>query len=88
MAEISQEEVRTVTMDHHGLVAAFCHDLKIADRTDRRLLPDSQRKVSPGIATIAMLINGLGFTNRTLYLTHRFFESKPIEPRLCKSHAA
>lgn len=34
MAEISQEEVQTVTMDHHGLVAAFCHDLKIADRMD------------------------------------------------------
>jgi transposase len=28
---------------------------------------------------MAMIINGLGFTNRTLYLAHRFFESKPIE---------
>jgi transposase len=29
-----------------------------------------------------MIINGLGFTNRTLYLAHRFFESKPIEKLL------
>lgn len=79
MAAISQDALRTAAMDHHGLVAALCHDLKIAERIDRRLLPDVQRKVSPGIASIAMIINGLGFTNRTLYLTHRFFESKPIE---------
>jgi transposase len=79
MAKVSQEKVKTAVMDHHGLVAALCHDLKISERIDRRLLPDSQRKVSPGIASIAMIINGLGFTNRTLYLTHRFFESKPIE---------
>ncbi|MGA8164978.1 MAG: IS1634 family transposase [Waddliaceae bacterium] len=79
MAKISQEGIRTAAMDHHGLVAALCHDLKIAERIDRRLAPDHQRKVSPGIASIAMIINGLGFTNRTLYLTHRFFESKPIE---------
>jgi transposase len=79
MAEFCQDEVKTAAMDHHGLVAALCHDLKIAERIDRRLSPDSQRKVSPGIASIAMIINGLGFTNRTLYLTHRFFESKPID---------
>ncbi len=79
MTEISQGEIQTVTMDHHGLVAAICHDLKIAEKIDRRLSPDPQRKVSPGIASLAMIINGLGFTNRTLYLAHRFFESKPVE---------
>ena len=26
-----------------------------------------------------MILNGLGFTNRRLYLTHQFFENKPIE---------
>ena len=25
------------------------------------------------------MLNGLGFTNRRLYLTSQFFESKPIE---------
>ena len=49
MAEISQGEIQTVTMDHHGLVAAICHDLKIAERMDSRLSPDPQRKVSPRI---------------------------------------
>jgi transposase len=79
MEEISEGEIQTITMDHHGLVAAVCQDLGIAERINNRLLPNSQRRVSPGIAAVAMIINGLGFTNRTLYLAHRFFESKPIE---------
>ena len=79
MTDVSEGEIQTITMDHHGLVAAICQDLKIAERIDSRLLSNSRRKVSPGIATVAMIINGLGFTNRTLYLAHQFFESKPIE---------
>ncbi len=79
MVEVSEGEIQTITMDHHGLVAAVCQDLKIAERINIRLPADPRKKVSSGIATIAMIINGLGFTNRTLYLAHRFFESKPIE---------
>lgn len=79
MTEVSEGEIQTEAMDHHGLVAAVCQDLKIAQRIDNRLPSGPQRKVSPGVATVAMIINGLGFTNRTLYLSHRFFASKPIE---------
>ncbi len=25
-----------------------------------------------------MILNGLGFTNRRLYLTHQFFKNKPV----------
>ena len=79
VVDVSEGEIQTITMDHHGLVAAVCQDLKIAERIDSRLPPDSRRKVSAGIAAVAMIINGLGFTNRTLYLAHQFFEFKPIE---------
>lgn len=78
MTEVSHGEIQTAAMDHYGLVAAICQDLKIAEKINSRLLVDPQRKVSPGTAVIAMIINGLGFTNRRLYLTHQFFESKPI----------
>jgi transposase len=79
MLEVDQENIKTVNMDHHGLVAAVCKDLKIAERIDSKLGKDPQRKVSPGQAVVAMILNGLGFTNRRLYLTHQFFTSKPIE---------
>lgn len=65
-------------MDHYGLVAAICQELKIAEKIDGRLPQDPQGKVSPGTVIVAMIINGLGFSNRRLYLTHQFFESKTV----------
>jgi hypothetical protein len=79
MLEVSEGNIQTTAMDHYGLIAALCQDLKIAERIDSRLRKDPQRKVSSGIAVVAMIINGLGFTNRRLYLTSQFFESKPVE---------
>jgi hypothetical protein len=35
MLEIAGEEIGTLSMDHHGLVASVCKDLKIAERIDR-----------------------------------------------------
>lgn len=78
--EIAGEEIRTLTMDHHGLVAATCKDLGIAEKINSRIGKSDQRRVvSTGKAIVAMILNGLGFTNRRLYLTHQFFETKPVE---------
>lgn len=74
------EAIKSYAMDHYGLVASVCKDLKIAERIDARIsTQDKRRVVSPGKAVVAMILNGLGFTNRRLYLTHQFFESKPVE---------
>jgi len=35
--------------------------------------------VSVGTATVAMILNGLGFSNRRLYLVSQFFATKPVE---------
>lgn len=79
MLEVAGKEVQTQSIDHHGLVAGVCKDLKIAELINERLSIDPQRKVSPGNAVVAMILNGLGFTNRRLYLTSQFFASKPVE---------
>lgn len=78
--EIAGEEIQTLSMDHHGLVAAVCKDLGIAEKINTRIgKADERRIVSTGKAAVAMILNGLGFTNRRLYLTHQFFETKPTE---------
>ena len=41
--------------------------------------PTSRQQVSVGTATVAMVLNGSGFSNRQLYLVPQFFEDKPIE---------
>jgi len=84
--EIAGEDIKTYAMDHHGLVAAICKNLGIAKKIDTRLKrTDPRRMVSAGTAAVAMVLNGLGFTNRRLYLTPQFFESKPID-RLLESN--
>ncbi|MCW5588442.1 MAG: DUF4277 domain-containing protein [Legionellales bacterium] len=58
----------------------MCKELKIAQRIDEKLFDgDPCQVVSPGQAVVAMILNGLGFTNRRLYLTSQFFERKPVE---------
>ena len=53
-------------------------ELGIVEWVDR-LLPKNQEKqiVSYGQAVKAMILNGLGYNQRTLYLTPHFFQDKP-----------
>jgi transposase len=78
--ELAGEGIKTYAMDHHGLVAGICKDIRIAEKIDKRIAKiDTRRLVNTRIAVVAMILNGFGFTNRRLYLTPQFFESKPIE---------
>ena len=77
--DIAAEGISSTNLDHHGLVAATCQDLGLSEKINRLLGPkNSQRVVSAGTSVVAMILNGLGFTNRRLYLTPQFFENKPV----------
>lgn len=39
----------------------------------------NRQQVSVGTATTAMILNGLGFSNRQLYLVSQYFANKPVE---------
>lgn len=66
-------------LDHHGIVAAACREIGIAEEIDKAIPPDVRQKLTTGEAVVAMIINGLGFTSRPLSLTPQFFQSKPVE---------
>ena len=54
-------------------------ELGISELIDRLIVQDSEkRRVSVGQAVKAMVLNGLGFANRALYLTPLFFQDKPV----------
>jgi transposase len=73
-------DITTEVIDHHGLVSAISREIGIAEKINRRIgSKDPRRKIQPGLAVVAMIINGLGFTNRRLYLTPQFFQSKAVE---------
>ncbi len=76
---MSQEvEYQTERLDHLGIVAGVCQEVGIAEWLDKRAGED-RRSVSVGKATVAMILNGLGFSNRRLYLVPQYFENKPVE---------
>lgn len=66
-------------LEHHGLVAGFCKELGIADIIDKNLGTSEKRNISFGQLFVAMLINGLGFTGRTMHMYCQYFEDKPLE---------
>jgi transposase len=68
----------TKRLDHLGIVAGVCQEIGLAEVIDARVGP-SGRQVSVGQATQAMVLNGLGFSSRALYLTPEFFANKPVE---------
>lgn len=70
----------TKTLDHLGLVSGMFDELEIGDKIDKLLQSDNaERNVSIGQICKALVLNGLGFTQRTLYLVSHFFEDKPID---------
>ena len=76
---MSQEvDYQTERLDHLGLVAGVCREAGIAAWLDAQA-GESRRGVSVGTAVVAMILNGLGFSNRQLYLVPQFFANKPVE---------
>ena len=64
-------------LDHLGLIAAQFDALGLVERIDTMVPQCSEkRKVSIGQAVKAMVINGLGFANHTLYLMPAFAASQ------------
>lgn len=74
------ETYKSETLEHLGLVAGMFDELGVSELVDEMVPQDlSQRKVSVGQALKAMVLNGLGFANRRLYLMPEFFRNKPTQ---------
>ena len=72
--------IETKNLDHLGLVAAIAKDLGIIEKINVRLDPDQTSiKVSMGQRALALILNGLGFTDERLYMVSQFFQTKPVE---------
>jgi len=69
-------------LDHLGLVAGMFEELGLGEVVDASLGQDSEATLSPGMCLKAMIVNGLGFTTRPLYLSASFFETKAVEQLL------
>lgn len=85
---VSKEvEYQTERLDHLGRGAGVCREAGIAAWLDAQV-GATRRTVSVGTAVVAMILNGLGFSNRQLYLVPQFFANKPVEHLLGKGITA
>lgn len=68
----------TQNLDHLGIVAGVCQQIDLIEQINHHI-PNEGRKVSVGQAVQAMVLNGLGFVGRALYLTPEFYRTKPVD---------
>ena len=83
-----EEEYSSKDLDHLGIVSAMCDEIELVKTVDRLIPPDPKAVLTTGECVKLMVINGLGFTSRPLYLEAQFYEGKPIERllgRQCES---
>ena len=66
-------------LDQHAIVAAVIDGLTMVEIVDGLVGLDFQEKVSTGMVLKAMILNGLGFSNRPLRLPPQFFANRPLE---------
>ena len=72
------EEIQVKNLDHLGIVAGLIDEIEIAKIINNKLGIDVREKISAGTVVKSILINGLGFVSRPLYLFSQFFQDKAI----------
>src|SRR5437667_1739952 len=75
---LSEENYVNERLDHLGIVAGVCQEMGLAAWLDAQD-PGNRQQVSVGTATVAMILNGLGFSNWQVYLVPQYFANKPVE---------
>jgi transposase len=78
MSTEQQPSFETQRIDHLGIAAGICHEIGLIGAINQAVGP-TDRKVSCGAAAQAMVLNGLGFTSRALYLMPQYLDNKPVD---------
>lgn len=71
-------EYESKSLDHLGIVAVVFKEMKWGDGVDQRISAHPESHLSLGMCLKAMIITGLGFTTRPLYLRSSFFVTKAV----------
>ena len=74
-----KEEFESKNLDHLGIIAGIIDEIEIVEKINEIFLVDSREKVNTGEVVKAIILNGLGFVSRPLYLFPDFFQDKAIE---------
>ncbi len=81
--KLSSKNIKSQDLSHLGIVSGVMKKIGLIDKINEKLIKKSNnQKVTHGQSMAAMILNGLGFTQRRLYLVSSFFDNKPVEKYL------
>lgn len=74
----SSPDIKVQNIDHLGLISGIIKRIRFRERVDY-LLPKTgaNSKISHADSIIAMIISGLDFSDRRMYLMQKYFEDRP-----------
>ena len=78
------ENLEIKNLNHLGIIAGIIDEIGIVEIVDEQLGTDSSEIISPGVIIKSIILNGLGFLSKPLYLFQQFFQDKPTEHLLGK----
>ena len=73
-------EIEVKNLDHLGLVAGIIDEIGIVEIINEQVSIERGEIVKAGQVVKAIILNGLGFVSRALYLFPQFFEDQ-ISPK-------
>ena len=75
-----QKSTTIQNLDHLGLISGMIDELGIVENIDKLIPSQSEdKKLSHGELVKAMILNGLGYVNKQLYLVSTFFHDNPLD---------
>jgi len=85
---ISESEIDIKNINHLGIIAGIIDELGIEEIINQEIGVEKGEIVTSGQIVKAIILNGLGFVSRPLYLFPQFFRDKPVEHLIGKGICA
>ena len=84
MTAVAKEQITPYVLGHLGLAGAFIRECGLIDKIDSLIPKESNNAghFTYGQVVALMILNGLGYTTRPLYMSNTFFDAKDVETML------
>ena len=77
--KLKAQEMAIQNIDHLGIVAGIIDSIGLVEIINELIGQQEGEKVSPGHVVKAMIVNGLGFVSKPLYMFPKYFETIACE---------
>ncbi|MFM6376103.1 MAG: DUF4277 domain-containing protein, partial [Microcystis panniformis] len=77
--KLKPQEIEIQNIDHLGIVAGIIDSIGIVEIINELIGIEKDEKVNAGQVVKAMIINGLGFVSKPLYMFPEYFETIACE---------